>query len=254
MDLALKVTPGMKYISALLVVAIAALNRPLAAQSPSLADTTALEAFFDGIIEGYLEQNHIAGATLAVVRDGGVVLRKGYGFADLATRRQISPDSTLFRIGSISKMFTWVSVMQLVAQGKLDLEADANTYLSDFKVPDAFGQPITLKHLMTHTPGFEDHVLNLFARDSSGLRSLGEILRDEMPARVRPPYSQSSYSNHGTGLAAYIVERVSGLTSHDYVEKNILDPLGMNMTTFRQPLPLRMRPFMSRGTGLRTNS
>jgi CubicO group peptidase (beta-lactamase class C family) len=206
-----------------------------------------MEAFFDGIIAGYLEQNHIAGATLAVVRNGGVVLRKGYGFADVDTRRAVSPDSTLFRIGSISKMFTWISVMQLVAQGKLDLETDINTYLDDFKVPEAFGQPVTLRHLMTHTPGFEDHLLNLFARDSTGLRSLGEVLRDEMPARVRPPYTQSSYSNHGTGLAAYIVERVSGLTFHDYVEKNILGPLEMNMTTFRQPLPLRMRPFMSRG-------
>jgi len=213
----------------------------------SLTDSLALEAFMDGVIQTHLTENNVAGASLAIVYNGRVILKKGYGFADIENQLPVSPDSTLFRIGSISKMFVWTSVMQLVAEGKLDLNKDVNTYLKDFQIPQTYEQPITLKHLMTHTPGFEDHVLNLFAKDSTSLRPLSAILKDEMPARVRPPFEYASYSNHGTGIAAHIVEVVSGLSFYDYVKKKIIDPLKMSSTTFDQPLPNRVRNQMSSG-------
>lgn len=213
----------------------------------SLTDSVALEAFMDGLIAANMKEKKVVGATLAIVHNGKVVLKKGYGFADWQTQKPVNPDTTLFRIGSISKMFVWVSVMQLVAEGKLDLNADVNNYLKDVKIPDAYGQPITMKQLMTHTPGFEDHVINLFAKDATSLRPLSEILKDEMPARVRPPYTQSSYSNHGTGIAAHVVENISGMTFHDYVQQKIITPLQMNFATFSQPLPARLEPYMSSG-------
>ncbi|MBS1543789.1 MAG: beta-lactamase family protein [Bacteroidetes bacterium] len=215
--------------------------------SQSLEDTLALRNFMDGIIQTHLRDKHIAGATVSVIKDGRILLKAGYGFSDEKKQRKVSPDSTLFRIGSISKMFTWMSVMQLVAEGKLNLEEDVNHYLKDFTIPATYEKPVTLHDLMTHTPGFEDKVIGLFGRDSTTLKPLSEILSREMPARVRPAGTFASYSNHGTGIAAYIVEQVSGMSFNDYVEQHILNPLGMNLTTFRQPLPTSLKPHMSTG-------
>jgi CubicO group peptidase (beta-lactamase class C family) len=212
-----------------------------------LSDTVALEAFMDGVINTRLKEKKIAGATLAIVHQGKIILKKGYGFADYQARIPVHPDTTLFRIGSISKMFVWVAVMQLVAEGRLDLNKDINTYLKDFQIPPGFDQPITLKHLMTHTPGFDDRVLQLFAKDESSLRPLGEILKQELPSRVRPPGTQASYSNHGTGIAAYIIEQVTGQSFYDYAEQKIVSPLQMKFFSFRQPLPARLKPYMSKG-------
>lgn len=212
-----------------------------------LTDTVSLEAFMDGVMTATLRDKHIAGATVSIIKDGKPLLVKGYGFSDEKKRTPVRPENDLFRIGSISKMFTWVSVMQLVAQGKLDLNVDINTYLKGFKIEPTYPEPITLKHLMTHTPGFEDRFVGLFGLDSTSLRPLGQILAEEQPERVRPPGTYASYSNHGTAMAAYIVEQVSGLDFNDYVEKNILVPLGMSSTTLRQPLPKNLVSRMSKG-------
>ncbi len=212
-----------------------------------LADTVALEAFMDGVMETHFRDKHIVGATVSVIKDGKVLLAKGYGYTDEKKQVPVSAEASLFRIGSITKVFTWVSVMQLVQQGKLDLNTDINTYLKDFQIPATYPEPITLNNLMTHTPGFEDLVIGLFGKDSTTLRPLGDILKGQIPARVRKPGTYSSYSNHGTAMAAYIVEQVSGLPFNDYVEKNIIGPLGMKRTTLRQPLPKEFVPMMSKG-------
>lgn len=233
----------MKRYLALLFVAASCFQ--LAAQS--LTDTTALEAFIDGVMQTHLRDKHIMGGSVSIIKDGKILLAKGYGLADEAKHSPVSADATLFRVGSISKMFTWISVMQLVAKGKLDLNTDINTYLKDFKIPATYPEPITLKHLMTHTPGFEDLVIGLFAKDSAGMKPLKDILAQQIPARVRPPGTLASYSNHGTAMAAYIVEQVSGMSLNDYVEQNILNPLGMSRTTLRQPLPSSLAPMLSKG-------
>lgn len=240
-------------IFCLVVLSAAALClRPLAAQEaspspPGPTDAFEIEAFMDGLMAATLDAYHIAGGAVTVVRDGRPLLTKGYGYADLDRRTPVSARDTLFRIGSVSKLFVWTAVMQLVEEGKLDLNADVNRYLTTFKVPMTYPEPVTLRHLMSHSPGFEDHVVNLFARDASRLKPLGEILAAELPDRVRPPGQVSSYSNHGTGIAAYIVERVSGMTWDDYVETHILTPLAMAQTTFRQPIPPTVAATMSKG-------
>ncbi|MBN2430135.1 MAG: beta-lactamase family protein [Acidobacteria bacterium] len=210
-------------------------------------DAAELEAFLDGLMAANLDAHHIAGATAAVIKDGGLFFAKGYGFADLEEQTPVRPDRTLFRIASISKLFVWTAVMQLAEQGRLDLNADINQYLTHFKIPETFEQPITLAHLMTHTAGFEEYVIGLFARDASRQDPLGEILAREIPARVRPPGEVAAYSNHGTGIAAYIVEQVSGRNWNEYVEDNILIPLEMTRTTFRQPLPERLADDLATG-------
>ena len=127
------------------------------AQSGAGHEMTAadLEAFLDGLMPAQIEREDVAGAVVAVVKDGQVLFAKGYGYSDVSKRTPVTPDATLFRIASISKLFIWTSVMQLVEQGKLDLNRDVNDYL-DFKIPPAYGKPVTLRNLLTHTPGFEE--------------------------------------------------------------------------------------------------
>ena len=220
---------------------------PPAEQPTTTTQLTAAdaEAFLDGIVPLQLERDNIAGATVAIVKDGKVLLAKGYGYADREKKTAVSPETTLFRPGSVSKLFTWTAVMQLHEQGKLDLDKDVNEYL-DFKIPDAFGQPITLKHLLTHTPGFEEQVKDLF---SGGAESpdLGTYLKTHIPTRIFPPGTTPAYSNYGTALAGYVVELVSGRPFNEYIAENIFKPLGMTHSTFAQPLPSELVESMSSG-------
>src|SRR5215467_8523970 len=204
-----------------------------------------VESFLDGLVPLQLKQSDIAGATISVVKDGKVLFAKGYGYADVQKKQTVSPEETLFRPGSISKLFTWTAVMQLFEQGKLDLDRDVNEYL-DFKIPDAFGKPITLKNIMTHTPGFEEQIKDLFTT-TPGSPNLGEYLKTHIPARIYPPGTVPAYSNYATALAGYIVQRVSGHPFEDYVAENIFKPLNMKHSTFRQPLPSELASFMSSG-------
>jgi CubicO group peptidase (beta-lactamase class C family)/uncharacterized integral membrane protein len=215
------------------------------AQGPS--DPKELEAFLDGIMAVELEANHIAGATVSVVKDGQLFFAKGYGYANIKSKAPVLPDRTMFRPGSVSKLFTWTAVMQLYEQGKLDLNADVNTYLKEFQIPATFPQPITLNHLLSHTPGFEERGTGMAARDAKDLMPLGKWLATHMPARVRPPGEITSYSNYGTSVAGYIVEVVSGVPFVQYIEDNIFKPLGIEHSTFRQPLPEALAPNMSTG-------
>jgi len=204
-----------------------------------------VEAFLDGIVPLQLAQDDIAGATIAIVKDGKLLFAKGYGYADIEKKKTVSPEETLFRPGSVSKLFTWTAVMQLVEQGKLDLDRDVNGYL-DYKIPDAFGQPITLKDLLAHTPGFEEQIKDLFKTGSES-PNLGEYMKTHIPTRIYPPGTVPAYSNYGASLAGYIVERVSGLPFEQYIEENIFKPLGMTHSTFAQPLPSALAPNMSNG-------
>lgn len=203
---------------------------------------TSLEAFFDNTMNSKLEQYHIPNAAIAVVKDGKIVYKKGFGLADIENNIPVDPDNTLFRIGSTSKLITWTAVMQLVEAGRLDLNTDINRYL-DFKISPQLekplqkniAEPITMTHLMTHTPGFEDHPSLLFRLSKDDLLPLNEYMKNYQPARIFPAGEVAAYSNYGTALAGYIVERLSGQPFSDYVDDNIFTPLNMNNSTYRQP-------------------
>ena len=205
-----------------------------------------VHAFLDGFVPMQLEREDIAGAVVLVVKDGAIFFAKGYGYSDVDKKTPVTVDATLFRPGSISKLFTWTAVMQLVEQGKLDLDRDINDYL-DFKIPEKFGKPITLRHLMTHTPGFEEQVKDLITEEGAPIATLRQHLVSHMPQRIFPPGTTPAYSNYGASLAGYIVERVSGRPFNDYVTENIFKPLGMSRSTFVQPLPAELKPLMSSG-------
>jgi CubicO group peptidase (beta-lactamase class C family) len=219
-----------------------AVARPLSAHELTAADA---EAWLDGLFPYGVKKNNIAGAVVVVVKDGQVLVAKGYGYADVSAKKPVDPMTTLFRVGSISKTFTWTAVMQLVEQGKLDLDADVNKYL-DFTIPPRDGKPITLRELMTHTPGFEETMKNLGGNDPVRLMSNEAWVKEWVPERIYPPGEVSAYSNYGAALAGYIVQRVSGQPFDDYIEQHILQPLGMQHATFQQPLPASLAPDMAK--------
>jgi CubicO group peptidase (beta-lactamase class C family) len=216
-----------------------------AAGSQGPADPAELEAFLDELFATHMQEYHIAGAAVSVVKDGELFFAKGYGYADLEKSIPVNPQQTVFSIGSVGKVFTWTAVMQLVEQGKLDLEADVNTYL-DFQIPATYPVPITLKHLMTHTSGFEDRWLGSAVLDESELLPVREFLISHMFARVRPP-GYAGYSNYNAMLAGYIVARASGQPYDQYIQEHILDPLGMRYSTAQFPAPPGLRPYASVG-------
>ena len=204
-----------------------------------------VEAFLDGIVPLQLARDDVAGATISVVKDGNLLFAKGYGLADVENKKPVIADKTLFRPGSISKLFIWTAVMQMVEQGKLDLNKDINEYL-DFKIPDAFGTPITMTHILTHTPGFEEQIKDLFTSNQKA-PNLENYVKTHIPRRIFPAGTVPAYSNYGTAIAGYIVQRVAKQDINEYLKEHIFDPLEMNSSTFVQPLPENLAANMSKG-------
>jgi CubicO group peptidase (beta-lactamase class C family) len=235
--------------------ASAAAEAKPAAATPAAAahplDKADLAAFFDGLVPLQMERSDVAGATVLVMKDGQELFKKGYGYSDVTKKSPVDPDTSMFRLASISKLFTWVSVMQLAEQGKLDIDADVNKYL-DFQIAPAFGKPITLRNLMTHTGGFEEVVHNILVVDPKKASSLRDFLIAYQPHRMYPPGEVPAYSNYGVGLAGYIVQRVSAEPFEQYVSEHIFQPLGMKHSSFNEPLPADLVPYAS--DGYRTNT
>ena len=205
-----------------------------------------VDAWLDGYMPYALKAGDIPGAVVVVVKDGQPLTMRGFGYSDVATQKPVDPQLTLFRPGSVSKLFTWTAVMQLVQQGKLNLDADVNTYL-DFKIPPRNGKPITLRNLMTHTPGFAETAKYLIEFGDKKPKPLGQTLSRWVPDRIYDPGTMPAYSNYGASVAGYIVERVSGEPFDEYVQRHIFAPAGMTHSSFDQPLPANLRPLMSKG-------
>ena len=227
------------------VLAAAPSAVPSAAAPPAMTGAD-LGAFFYGLVPYAIRRGDIAGAVVVVVQDGKIVFSHGYGYADVEKRTPVDPARTLFRPGSVSKLFTWTAVMQLVQAGKLNLDADVNSYL-DFKIPPKFGAPITLRDLMTHTAGFAETIRDLIVTKQSQTYPIREYLIKRMPDRIFPPGKVIAYSNYGATLAGYIVQRVSGEPFDSYVQRHIFGPLQMKDSSFQQPLPPNLAPLMASG-------
>ncbi|MEM7414091.1 MAG: serine hydrolase domain-containing protein [Gemmatimonadota bacterium] len=217
----------------------------LDAATPVL-DAESVEAFFDAAFHVQRIERALVGATVSVVHRGEVIFERGYGFADLERRLPVDPETTLFRIGSISKPFVWTALMQLVEQGLVDLDDPVERYI-DFEIPDTFDEPIRVWHLLTHTPGFEEGYAGFVARTADEVRPLGEALADVVPGRVNAPGTFASYSNYGSALAGYIVERVAGAPWATVLEQGILEPLELKNTNVRTVLSDEHRRQHARG-------
>jgi CubicO group peptidase (beta-lactamase class C family) len=222
----------MRHVCFRVAVALHALVCPaLAAQAP--LDSASLGAWLDSVVPRNLKEGDIAGAVVVIVKDGRILLGRGYGFADVARGVSMDPYRTVIPVGSVSKLLTWTAAMQQVQRGKLDLDRDINADL-DFRIPDAFGKPIALRHLMTHSAGFEERAFRTY-KVPRALRL--HLLGTPVPERLFPPGDVVAYSNYGSMLAGYMVEHASGEQFVDYVERHIFQPLGMTRSSFRRPPP-----------------
>lgn len=193
-----------------------------------------------------LKAGDMAGAVVIVVKDGTVLLQKGYGYADVSKKLAMDPEHTMVRIGSTSKLFTWTAVMQLVEKGQLDLDRNINDYL-DFTIPTDFGRPVTMRDLMNHRGGFEEGLKDVLWTNPHGVPSTEAYLKEQQRPMLFAPGEVPAYSNYGASLAGYIVERVSKEPYERYIERHILAPLGMTHSTFDQPLPERFAAAVSKG-------
>lgn len=192
-----------------------------------------LELFFDTLAHKSMNQKHVPGLVVSVMNTDSILFSKGYGFADLAEKRKADPDQTIWRLASISKVVTGTAVMQLVEAGQADLDEDINNYLQDFRIPEKFGKAVTLRHLLTHTAGFDDRYLNKSFRTEEEWLPLKQFVAEILPERIFPPGEIYSYSNVGNALAAVVVEDISGQEFNNYCIEHIFLPLGMKRTNFR---------------------
>ncbi|HUI59356.1 MAG TPA: serine hydrolase domain-containing protein, partial [Steroidobacteraceae bacterium] len=237
----------MRFIQRFMPGLAAAALAQIASGAVSAAELTRadVESWLDGYMPYALTSGDLAGAVVVVVKDGAVLAAKGYGYADVEARRPVDPQTTLFRPGSTSKLFTWTAVMQQVELGRIDLDADVNRYL-DFRIPDFQGQPVTMRQIMTHTAGFEEALSGLIVHTAT-VPGLDAVVKGWVPKRIFAPGTTPAYSNYATALAGYIVQRVSGEPFDSYIAKHIFEPLGMAHATFAEPLPPNLAADMSKG-------
>lgn len=218
---------------------------PAAGRAPSRA---AVAALVDGVVARQLADGRIPGAVVTVVAGGKTLFSKGYGVADVASRRPMDADTTGFFTASEAKLFTATAAMQLVKRGKLDLHADVNKYLKDFSVPDTYpGKPVTLHNLLTYTSGFDNDIYGWAQWPYDEMPSLKEFAADELPTRVRPPGEHSAYNNYDYVLIGRLIEIASGRSYADYLSEHVFTPLGMTGTTAAQPHPRSLRDKVATG-------
>ena len=216
----------------ILILANTAVQAQTTTPDPTQADD--LAEFLHPLIQQEMESANIPGAVIVIVKEGQILFKEGYGYTNLNTQDPINPDTTGFRVASLSKLFTATAVMQLAEQNLVDLHTDVNQYLP-FTLPATYDDPITLHHLLTHSSGLDDRQIGDAALTANDITPLADYLAHSLPDRIHPPGQVMDYSNHGYALAGYIVEVVSGLPFADYVEQAILRPLHMTHSTLHQP-------------------
>jgi CubicO group peptidase (beta-lactamase class C family) len=210
---------------------------PAAPSAPGLNNPQEFEAFVDNFFQEEMSKTHVPGGVVSVVKDGKLFFAKGYGYANLEKKIPVAADKTLFRVASLSKLFTATAAMQLYERGQLDIHADVNKYLTDFQIKNPFSEPVTAARMMLHTDGTTKRRIGLAARTAEEMEPLGDYLADHMPPVVWQPGELYSYSSHSIALLGYLVEKISGTPFAEYIDKNIFQPLQMRRSTFLQPPP-----------------
>ena len=198
-------------------------------------DPAAIEAFWDDFFSREMNALGVYGAVMVMVKNGEILFAKGYGYADAASGTPVDPSRTILRAGSIVKTVTATAIMQLAEQGKLDLDADINDYLTAFKVPDTFPEPVTARHLINMTGGFDTRSVGIRASSAEEVKPLGAYLAEHMPPRVLLPGRYRRYNDHEVALAGYLVEVVSGMYCEQYVREHIFRPLEMSGSSIVLP-------------------
>ncbi|MCM3759206.1 beta-lactamase family protein [Alkalihalobacillus oceani] len=227
------------YLRMLLVLALLTLSfAPGAAAQTSTEGRELTEESLNEFLEQFFADEHVQphyiGASVVVVKDGEVIGQEGFGYADQATETAVNPEETVFRVASVSKLFTAVAVMQLVEQGKIDLQEDIRTYLPELQFANPYATPVTVAHLLTHTTGFEirDPQASDLHEDFARLVEIEDYVHEHMPPVVREPGTSYMYDNFASLLAGLLVEKVSGVPFEEYMQTHLFKPLGMENSSY----------------------
>ncbi|GGO04742.1 serine hydrolase [Iodidimonas muriae] len=214
---------------------------PLLEARPNFANINALGAFIDGVVESRISRDHLAGVTVAVVKDGRIITLKGYGTA--GNGQKVQADKTLFRLGGISQSFTWTGLMQLVESGHIPLDAPINRLLPpELAMPVAPTGPLLVRHLLARTSGLESTSFGHTIRTTAqSITDLGTYLQRYRPKSVRPAGQFTVPSPYAAALAGTILSHVTGRNVASYMEEQIFAPLGMTHTSLREPFPQSAR-------------
>ena len=210
--------------------------QPAAAQGYGPTDPAELESFLDTYLAEQMNKHHIPGAVITFVKDGDVYFSKGYGYADVEKQIPFDPDQTLLTTASLGKAFTAVGVLQLNERGLIDLHEDVRPYFTDFELETRFDKPLTFANLLTHTDGFEARMIGVAAQTQGDLLPLGQLIHAYTPTQVYPPGEYMTYGDFAANLSGYLTQEISGVPFEQYMEENILIPLGMTSSTFDQNL------------------
>ena len=200
-------------------------------------DYAGIVAALDPFIKREVADKRLPALSIALVDDQKIVWARGYGFADAAKKRPASAD-TVYRVGSVSKLFTDIAVMQLVEQGKLDLDDPVTKYLADFKPINRFDKPITLRMLMSHRSGLvrEPPVGNYFDPSVTALdRTVQSLNQTEL---VYEPGTRTKYSNAGIAVVGRVIEATQEQRFARHLYNHVLDPLGMTHSAFEPTVEL----------------
>ncbi len=195
-------------------------------------DAKEVEEFADTFFSQPHIKDQLAGAVFVIVKDGKILLKKGYGYADLEKKIPADPDRTVFPVASISKVFTATGIMQLVEQGKINLDEDIQTYLGDVKLKNKTDYPLTMKHLLTHTTGFDFTDTLESAQHRPEPLPLDKYVKENMSTVIRKPGEAFRYDNFASMLQGYILQNVSGKSFNQYITENIYQPLEMKNSSF----------------------
>nr|WP_259347370.1 beta-lactamase family protein [Bacillus sp. ME78] len=193
-----------------------------------------VEAFTNKVIPEKMKKENAAGVALVVVKDNQILFQKGFGFSDKEKNTPIDPKKTVFQLASISKVFTASAVMQLVEQGKIDLNKDIVNYMGGLKYQNNMGEPVTMEHLLTHTTGFDyvDPRPEDIHYQENDYTMLKDYVEDNMPTVVRKPGDTYTYDNFASMLQGYIVQNLTNTPFYKYMAKNIFYPLEMHNSSF----------------------
>jgi CubicO group peptidase (beta-lactamase class C family) len=216
------------------LAALACASRPARSGATDAVDPDELARFVDSFMAVEMARDRIPGAAFVFVQDGCVLFQRGYGLADVATRRAVDPEATIWRIGSISKVFTATGVMQLVDRGLVDLDAPVARYVRRVGIPDTYPEAVTVRHLLDHTAGFDEIRPGTQAASREEVLPLDRFLETKL-VRIRPPGQTIAYSTYGITLAGEVIEEVSGVSFETFLKANVWEPLGMTRTGIAPP-------------------
>lgn len=231
--LLIKLSQRILFILLLSIISFSIITAQIRTEGVPTLTKENIEPFIDSLITSLMKEQNIIGCGVTIVKDSGIVISKGYGFADLENKKLVDPGKTLFRTASVCKVVVATTLMMLKEKGAIDFNTDINKYLKRFKIDNKFGNPITVAHLLTHTPGFDDFYIGKSACNENEAIPLGEFLMKHLPERVTSPGEVNSYSNIGMALAALLVEDITGKDFEEYVVENIFLPLNMTKSSFR---------------------